>query len=88
MFGSILEQISECNNINKENSIKTLKMTTRNNKSYTPFKGANERNLESYYDLWGFRRQRKSSKITPNIHMLVHEVLLIVFQNLQSKHRR
>jgi hypothetical protein len=88
LFGSILEQISECNNINKKNSIKTLKMTTRNNKSYTRLKGANERNLKSYYDLWGFRRQRKSNKRAPNIHMLVHEVLLIVFQNLQSKHRR
>jgi hypothetical protein len=88
LFGSILEQISECNNRNKENSIKTLKTTTKNNKSHTPLKGANEHNLESYYDLWGFRRQRKSSKIAPNIQMLVHEVLFIVFQNLQSKHKR
>jgi hypothetical protein len=44
MFGSILEQTSECTNANKENSIITLKMAARN-KSSTPLKGANEPNL-------------------------------------------
>jgi hypothetical protein len=55
MFGSILEQTSECNNAKKANSIRTLKMATRN-KSSIPLKGANEPNLESFYNLWGFGR--------------------------------
>ncbi len=38
LFGSIWEQINECNNINKENSIKTLKTTTRNTNHILPFK--------------------------------------------------
>jgi hypothetical protein len=59
MFGSILEQTNECSNAYKENLVRTLKMATRNNKSSTPLKGANEPNLKSFYDLWGFEKQKK-----------------------------
>jgi hypothetical protein len=59
MFGSILEQTSECCCVDKENLVTTLKMAARNIKSSTPLKGANEPNLESLYDLWGFGKLRK-----------------------------
>jgi hypothetical protein len=55
MFGSILEQTSECSNANKENSIRALKMAVIN-KSSTPLKGANEPNVKSFYNLWAFGR--------------------------------
>jgi hypothetical protein len=55
MFGSILEQTSECNNVNKKNLVKVLKIATRN-KSSIPLKGANEPNPKSFYNLWGFGR--------------------------------
>jgi hypothetical protein len=59
MFASILEQIGECYRANKENLITTFKMATRNIKSSTPLKGANEPNLESFYDLWGLVKLKK-----------------------------
>jgi hypothetical protein len=44
MFGSILEQTSECCCVDKKNLVTTLKMVVRNIKSSIPLKGANEPN--------------------------------------------